>query len=160
MHANLEAIQNTIKAEDPTRLTAFAAEASADDANLTSPLLSHADLSAYNEYSGWYYGTPSSFGERLDALHAAQPERRIGITEYGAGASIHQHTEWPGTPAGSAQRPVPHPEEYQAYYHSAAVAADPGARRGCGARSCGTCSTSPATSATKAIAPASTTRAS
>ena len=118
VHANLEAIENTIKAEDPTRLTAFAAEASANDANLTSPLLSHADLSAYNEYSGWYYGTPSSFGERLDALHAAQPERRIGITEYGAGASIHQHTEWPGTPAGSAQRPVPHPEEYQAYYHS------------------------------------------
>ena len=81
------------------------------------PLLSHADLSAYNEYSGWYYHTPSNFGARLDALHATDPGRRIGISEYGAGASIYQHTEWPGTPAGSAQRPVPHPEEYQAYYH-------------------------------------------
>jgi beta-galactosidase len=117
-HANLEAIENTIKAEDPTRPTAYAGEAGASDANLTSALLSHADLSAYNEYSGWYYHTPSNFGARLDALHAAEPGRRIGITEYGAGASIYQHTEWPGTPAGGAQRPVPHPEEYQAYYHS------------------------------------------
>ena len=111
------AIEDTIKAEDPTRLTAYAAEAGANDANLTSPLQSHADLSAYNEYSGWYYDTPSAFGERMDALHAAEPGRRIGISEYGAGASIYQHTEWPGTPAGSAQIPVEHPEEYQAYYH-------------------------------------------
>src|SRR4051812_44911609 len=117
-HANLEAIENTIKAEDPTRATVYAGEAGASDANLTSALLSHADLSAYNEYSGWYYHTPSNFGARLDALHAAEPGRRIGISEYGAGASIDQHTEWPGTPAGGAQRPVPHPEEYQAYYHS------------------------------------------
>jgi beta-galactosidase len=116
-HANLDAIQDTIKAEDPTRPTVYAGEAGADDANLTSPLTGHADLSAYNEYSGWYYHTPSNFGARLDALHATDPGRRIGISEYGAGASIYQHTEWPGTPAGSAQRPVPHPEEYQAYYH-------------------------------------------
>jgi beta-galactosidase len=117
-HANLDAIQNTIKAEDPTRPTVYAGEAGADDANLTSPLTGHADLSAYNEYSGWYYHTPSNFGARLDALHATDPGRRIGISEYGAGASIYQHTEWPGTPGGSAQRPVPHPEEYQAYYHA------------------------------------------
>src|SRR3954453_6652177 len=115
---NLEAIKNTIKAEDPTRLTYYAGEAGESDANLTAPQLSHADLSAYNEYSGWYYHTPSNFGTRLDALHAAEPGRRIGITEYGAGASINQHTEWPGTPAGGAQRPVEHPEEYQAYYHA------------------------------------------
>ena len=117
VHQNLQAIADTIKAEDPTRLTVYAAEAGTTDTNLTTPLLNHADLSAYNEYSGWYYNTPSAFGTRMDALHAAEPGRRVGITEYGAGASIYQHTEWPGTPAGSAQIPVEHPEEYQAYYH-------------------------------------------
>ena len=55
--------------------------------------------------------------DRPIAVDAAYPERRIGISEYGAGANIAQHAEEP------IAKPAPdgklHPEEYQNLFHEA-----------------------------------------
>jgi beta-galactosidase len=115
VNANLEVIEGTIKAEDSTRQTSYAHLSGLYPDS--SSVLDHADLSAYNRYDGWYFGFPSAFGSWADALHATDPGRPIGITEYGAGASVQQHQEWPGTAAG-LDTSKPHPEEYQAYHHS------------------------------------------
>ena len=115
VNANLDVIQQTIKAQDATRLTSYA-HLSGIYPNY-SAVLDHADLSGYNRYDGWYFDTPSAFGDWADALHATDPARPIGITEYGAGASAQQHQEWPGAAAG-LDTSKPHPEEYQAYHHS------------------------------------------
>lgn len=69
---------------------------------------------AWNRYFGWYYAQPEDMGDFLDETHKTWPGLCIGISEYGAGASINQHsekTEKPN-PFGS-----PHPEEWQNYYH-------------------------------------------
>lgn len=47
------------------------------------------DLIAWNRYDGWYGGTPRNFGEFLDATHNKNPQLCIGVSEYGAGASIY-----------------------------------------------------------------------
>ncbi|SDK47537.1 beta-galactosidase [Nocardioides sp. YR527] len=115
VNANLAAIQETIKAEDPSRHTSYAHLSGLYPDE--SGVLDHADLSGYNRYDGWYAGTTADFGRWADELHATDPARRLGITEYGAGASVRQHQEWPGV-AGGLDTRAPHPEEYQAYHHS------------------------------------------
>lgn len=72
------------------------------------------DLIAWNRYDGWYGNTPHTLADFLDATHRNHPELRIGISEYGAGASIyHQHD--------TLKQPAPagywHPENWQTYYH-------------------------------------------
>jgi beta-galactosidase len=72
------------------------------------------DAIAWNRYFGWYYAEPKDMGKFLDETHKTYPEWCIGISEYGAGASIIQHSEKlkKPNPFGS-----PHPEEWQSYYH-------------------------------------------
>ena len=50
------------------------------------------------------------------ALHAAQPNLRFSMSEYGAGASVLQHQDPPQQPATTAPF---HPEEYQTVLHEA-----------------------------------------
>src|SRR5439155_6535788 len=79
------------------------------------------DVMAFNKYFGWYYGKVDGLGKFLDAahdaVHAAAPNRAIGLSEYGAGGSVYQH-------ADPAPRPNPagpfHPEEYQDLVHESA----------------------------------------
>jgi len=97
------------KEEDPSRLTVGASMLEADE-----PIHDITDAIAWNKYFGWYYYQPERIGTWLDETHAQYPELAIGISEYGAGASVHQHSlklERPN-PFGS-----PHPEEWQSYYH-------------------------------------------
>jgi beta-galactosidase len=71
------------------------------------------DHPCFNRYPGWYqkYGLLDSL-IRNDAKEAG---KRIGMSEYGAGANIAQHEEGPLT------EPMPkgpfHPEEWQTYVH-------------------------------------------
>jgi beta-galactosidase len=96
--------------EDPTRPSASAANSRDDE-----PSSWCTELNAFNKYFGWYNDTVEEFGPWLDAIHTKYPERRIGITEYGAGASINQHSENPvQEPAQSGHY---HPEEYQNVFH-------------------------------------------
>jgi len=111
-HALLAELHREAKALDPHRLTSYAHCCAADD----DPLTQQTDVIAYNRYYGWYDGQMADIGPWADRVHAAQPRRAIGISEYGAGASVLQQEEPPA-------RPVPashwHPEQYQALFHEA-----------------------------------------
>ena len=73
-----------------------------------------ADHPCFNIYPGWY--------EKMDKLESniqddhAEIGKRIGISEYGAGANAAQHEEGPPAQAGRGQ-PQYHPEEWQTYVH-------------------------------------------
>jgi len=104
-------LNTLVKTEDPGRLSVGAS---------MLPPLDHPDLHgitdaiAWNRYFGWYYKEPKDMGVFLDDLHHDFPDYSIGISEYGAGGSIVQHTDElkPPNPFGS-----PHPEEWQSFYH-------------------------------------------
>jgi beta-galactosidase len=124
------------KREDPSRFTTFAdcceqavvaphadaaaAAAAADAAIATArdAIVGIADAVGYNRYFGWYYGQFEDFGAMLDKAHARHPALPIAVSEYGAGASLTQHTD---DPAGGTINPHgrPHPEEFQNLYHEA-----------------------------------------
>jgi beta-galactosidase len=109
-NALLAALAAEVSREDPDRFSAYAHVS--DDLN--AGLTSHSDVTGYNRYYGWYYGTPEQLGPFLDAAHQAHPARRMAVSEYGAGGSPGQHD-------ASALTPDPfgrwHPEEYQALFH-------------------------------------------
>jgi beta-galactosidase len=96
--------------EDPTRPSASAANSRDDE-----PSTWCSELNAFNKYYGWYNGTLQDFAPWLDRIHAKYPDRRIGITEYGAGASINQHSE--DLVKEPNQSGHYHPEEYQNLFH-------------------------------------------
>jgi beta-galactosidase len=73
------------------------------------------NIVAFNKYYGWYGGTPADFAPWADNIHATYPTRRIGLSEYGAGASVWQHSEDPvAQPASGSNF---HPEEWQNLFH-------------------------------------------
>lgn len=99
---------NTLaKQEDPTRPTTSAS-------NQDGSLNFITDNIAWNRYDGWYGQTPRSLADFLDNTHKQYPQLRIGISEYGAGASIYHQQD-------SLTQTVPtawwHPENWQTYYH-------------------------------------------
>ena len=107
-------LATVVAAEDPSRLSAYAA----DGVNTDSPVNFHGQAHGFNEYQGWYSGKVADFGTWADANHQAHPEAPIGITEYGAGASSTEHTASPAdADTGVDHTSVPHSEEYQSYYH-------------------------------------------
>lgn len=103
--------------EDPTRpSTAAVLHSSNGDANAWTP-----QVVAFNMYYGWYFSPLNGLASWADTIHAAHPTNCIGISEFGAGASIYQHGEdpvaWPST--GGAY----HPEEWQNIVHESNWAA-------------------------------------
>lgn len=92
---------------DPSRPTMGASNQNDDFNGFT-------DLIAFNKYFGWYGSDMSEMGQWIDREHAAHPERKMGISEYGAGACIYQQAE-------ELKQPEPwgqwHPENWQTYYH-------------------------------------------
>lgn len=107
----IKELNTIVKTEDPSRLSVGASMLNPDD----HPSLHNiTDVIAWNRYFGWYYKEPADMGIFLDEVHANFPEYKIGISEYGAGGSIFQHTDKlvRPNPMGS-----PHPEEWQSYYH-------------------------------------------
>lgn len=95
---------------DSTRLTTGAAQ---NDEADTHWLL---DVCGWNKYMGWYDGSFADYASWADWLRSRHPDTKIGMSEYGAGASIYHHQE-------VSNRPNPagpfHPEEYQCDYHEA-----------------------------------------
>ncbi len=106
--ALVKLVHDHAKEEDPSRLTVCAATDPVDH-----PANWHTDLTAFNRYYGWYGGQAADIGPWLDALHAKR-DVAIGISEYGAGASVRQHAWPPHMPRHDG--PV-HPEEYQSLFH-------------------------------------------
>jgi beta-galactosidase len=78
------------------------------------------DWMCFNTYFGWYYGTPGQLTKFTEDRYRADGHKRIGISEYGAGANPAQHEEEP------LQKPKPggplHPEEWQTSIHEQAWA--------------------------------------
>jgi beta-galactosidase len=96
--------------EDPTRFNTSAANASDDE-----PSNWRTELNAINKYFGWYNGSLADFGPWADNIHSNYPSRCIGVSEYGAGGSIVQHSEDPvREPENKGHY---HPEEYENLYH-------------------------------------------
>ena len=108
----LTALNTLVHQEDPSRLSTYAACCTSD----TGGLPAHTDVVGYNTYYGWYdaFGTSEQFGAWADNLHAAKPTWKIGVSEYGAGAGITQHTASPTRPDPYGS---PHPEEWQNLVH-------------------------------------------
>lgn len=111
--------------EDPTRLTV----GSANDSSERAPGLRNlTEVLTWNLYPGWYGESgPDDLADWLVAKRALDQRTVIGVSEYGAGASIHQHEDWAVLQKPEARSPW-HPEEYQAYFHERAyraIAADP-----------------------------------
>ena len=104
-------LNSIVKEEDPGRLSVGASMLNPKDQHAFHSIT---DAIAWNRYFGWYYKQPKDMGLFLDELHQDFPDYKIGISEYGAGGSINQHSEElkPPNPMGS-----PHPEEWQSYYH-------------------------------------------
>ena len=98
---------------DATRVTVAASDRMGNPTNFV------ADDMAYNVYPGWYDSSGHDLQHGLSDLIAArsgeQKNRRIALSEYGAGGSPFQHEE------GEVKQPTPtgpwHPEEWQALVH-------------------------------------------
>ena len=71
---------------DPTRLTTCAVHMERDYVNTS-------DLVSWNKYFGWYYDTSADLGPFMDDWHSRFPDSRLGISEYGGGASVRQHAD-------------------------------------------------------------------
>ena len=77
------------------------------------------DAIAMNKYFGWYYNKMEDFATYFDDWHTKNPEAKIGLSEYGAGASIRQHVGQfvpEDDPRPSSRGPW-HPEEKQTAIH-------------------------------------------
>jgi len=114
----LNELQSLAKQEDSTRLTTAASN---DPSNKWPGLRAIADLIAWNTYPGWYYGSPSQMNQLIDKYKRDANDKPVGISEYGAGASIKQHEQ------NIKKGPTPggkwHPEEWQAIVHEENYAA-------------------------------------
>jgi beta-galactosidase len=95
------------KKEDPTRYTTSAP----DDDDQPTALVT--DVIGINKYFGWYVGKTEGLAKHLDDWHNLHPNKPIGVSEYGAGASIFQHEEIPVETKTASW----HPEEYQTECH-------------------------------------------
>lgn len=103
---NLKDLQTLCKKMDPTRLTTMAQIGAVPITSSTNEI---SDLLAYNIYLGWYVGRTKECAAWLDERRAAQPNRPIAISEYGADSNIKIHSDMPCR--------KDYTEEYQCLYH-------------------------------------------
>lgn len=121
-HRVLQNLNNIAHGEDPTRPTILAT----DKSDLTQ-WNKIPDLLGWNLYPGWYGGKASAedFGNWLVKARGDSRHGGFSMSEYGAGANIHQHEENPRQPKPTGAW---HPEEYQSIVHEqdwAAIKAHP-----------------------------------
>jgi beta-galactosidase len=117
----LRRLHEIAKAEDPGRVTTLA-DLSLGGRGEGKILVSGiTDVWALNRYHLWYYGDLDSLARDVDELHAKYPRQPVGISEYGAGAALSDHTDnplgGPPTPFGAAGARAYQPEEYAAFVH-------------------------------------------
>ncbi len=76
--------------EDPTRCTVMAM-----DARLTYDEQGISDIAmvaGWNIYNGWYSEGWENFGKFLDNQHKKHPQRKLIVSEYGAGSDLRLHS--------------------------------------------------------------------
>lgn len=104
----MKELHQLAKQEDPTRPTTIAVNKKRED------LCNVTDLVGFNGYPGWYGGGPSGMKNWLRDYQKLGGNRGVGVSEYGAGASIQQHEQNPKQPQPGGKW---HPEEWQAVVH-------------------------------------------
>ena len=117
----LRRLQQVAKAEDPGRVTTLADLSLGGRGEGKIKVSGITDIWGLNRYYMWYYGDVDGLVRDLDGLHATYPRLPVGISEYGAGAALGDHTDnplgGPPTPYGSPGGRAYQPEEYAAYVH-------------------------------------------
>jgi hypothetical protein len=103
-------LADTVATEDPSRPSTYAFCCF----NEADPMATHTAAIGHNLYFGWYYGAPADMGAWADRMHTTFPDRRIAVSEYGAGASTVHQEDPPRAPDPAGEF---HPEEWQALYH-------------------------------------------
>src|SRR5262249_18407676 len=108
-------LADVVAREDPTRIAAYAAFGGGGN---DAPVNWHGTAHGFNEYQGWYGSHVADFRHWAEGIHRDHPNDAVGLTEYGAGASIAQHTANPAAAdTGANHTTLAHTEEYQAYFH-------------------------------------------
>jgi beta-galactosidase len=117
----LRRLQQVAKAEDPGRVTTLADLSLGGRGEGRIKVSGITDTWGLNRYYMWYYGDIDGLVRDLDGLHATYPALPVGISEYGGGAALSDHTDnpigGPPTPYGSPSGRARQPEEYAAYVH-------------------------------------------
>lgn len=106
LYRNLGQLNALAKAMDPSRLTTMAQVSMVP---MNSEHVYITDVQSYNHYFGWYGGEIRDNAQWLDEFHRKNPDRALGISEYGAEAILTWHSEKPEN--------HDYTEEYQAHYH-------------------------------------------
>jgi len=78
------------------------------------------DVVSFNKYFGWYMDGPEVWPSRIDSIHAFKSDYAMGISEYGAGASLLHHEASPTSVVTTSRW---HPEEWQNIVHETAYKA-------------------------------------
>ncbi len=103
---NLSDLNALCKKLDPSRLTTMAEVTMVP---MNSEHVYITDILSYNHYFGWYVGEAEDNGPWLDQFHAMNPDRCLGVSEYGAENILKWHTAEPDN--------HDYTEEYANYYH-------------------------------------------
>ena len=106
LYQNLCDLHALCKKLDPSRLTTMA-EVSMVPMNSEHVYIT--DVLSYNHYFGWYVGDVEDNGPWFDKFHAMNPDRCLGVSEYGAENILKWHTAEPDN--------HDYTEEYANYYH-------------------------------------------
>ncbi len=106
LYRNLCEVNALAKTLDPGRLTTMAEVTMAP---MNSEHVYITDVLSYNHYFGWYVGDVTDNGPWLDRFHAANPDRCLGLSEYGAENILKWHSATPDN--------HDYTEEYASYYH-------------------------------------------
>ncbi len=113
------AMARLVAQEDPTRVSSSASSTPESKGRNnfpdSDPSNWYADATGFNKYFGWYASDSADFGSWADTIHSNYPARFVGVTEYGAGGSIYQHSENPVAQPSSGG-PF-HPEEWENLLH-------------------------------------------
>ena len=152
-HRELQDLKIVANGEDPTRPTIGATCTDRYPQMNKIP-----DLLGWNIYPGWYpgWGGIENVGHWLDTHRDTSRHGGFSMSEYGAGANPSQHEQDPKQPKPGGRR------TRKNIRHCSMNRLGRRSRRDhlCGAVSCGTCSTSRATLATRGVRSAATTRVS
>ena len=106
LYRNLCDLHALCKKLDPSRLTTMA-EVSMVPMNSEHVYIT--DVLSYNHYFGWYVGDVEDNAVWFDEFHALNPDRCLGVSEYGAENILSWHTAEPDN--------HDYTEEYANYYH-------------------------------------------
>ena len=106
LYRNLADLQALSKKLDPSRLTTMAEVSMVP---MDSEHVYITDVLSYNHYFGWYVGEVEDNAAWFDRFHALNPDRALGVSEYGSENVLMWHSAEPEN--------HDYTEEYASYYH-------------------------------------------